>query len=462
MPPALDGGRRPAGTSSLRPAMPGGPALAASLATAGPLLLRTILALWGPGYIHPDEWHQSGEFAAAVLLPREGGAHRERMALPWEFSPLAPARSATTIVWSQLPLLAAAHACRHLGWAFSARHVFLAERLTFLLWMALYDRLLHRLLQRASVPPRVARAARTLHLTSAAALSIMPRPFSNTLEALLLLGVLVLVQELRRLRLLASTALAALPSSRSRHTWSVRWMWHSGLLGALGALGLFARFTFVLFAAPSACYFLWLAVQVARSPIPSPAHNADTRISKPASLLRLTRMLLPGLIGFAGTSLLHVSLDTYIFHAMVPARADGFGGGSWDSAVSSRSSGDRTGHTVFWPPVVAPLNAARYNADAANLALHGTHPRWLHAVVNGPMIFGSMVWAVALCMAIVVLAQMARGLSKPHDQTRSGRLTYRQRQIQNWQATTPMLECAYAFPQEANWARDRTDAHGWT
>eukprot|EP00727_Mastigamoeba_balamuthi_P011255 m51a1_g6752 hypothetical protein (857) ;mRNA; f:39527-46344 len=37
--------------------------------------------------------------------------------------------------------------------------------------------------------------------------------------------------------------------------------------------------------------------------------------------------------------------------------------------------------------VVAPLKFAAYNSDQANLALHGLHPRWLHAVVNLPVLF---------------------------------------------------------------------------
>jgi len=36
--------------------------------------------------------------------------------------------------------------------------------------------------------------------------------------------------------------------------------------------------------------------------------------------------------------------------------------------------------------VVTPLNSLRYNSRAANLALHGTHPRLLHAAVNLPLL----------------------------------------------------------------------------
>lgn len=37
--------------------------------------------------------------------------------------------------------------------------------------------------------------------------------------------------------------------------------------------------------------------------------------------------------------------------------------------------------------VVTPLNFLRYNADKKNLRQHGLHPRWLHLVVNIPLLF---------------------------------------------------------------------------
>ena len=37
---------------------------------------------------------------------------------------------------------------------------------------------------------------------------------------------------------------------------------------------------------------------------------------------------------------------------------------------------------------ITPLNSIRYNLDPGNLAEHGVHPRWLHAIVNLPIMFG--------------------------------------------------------------------------
>ncbi|KAJ2778733.1 alpha 1,2 mannosyltransferase [Coemansia javaensis] len=46
-------------------------------------------------------------------------------------------------------------------------------------------------------------------------------------------------------------------------------------------------------------------------------------------------------------------------------------------------------------PTLPLLNNARYNADRANLAAHGLHPRWLHAAVSLPTLFGPLLLLAA-------------------------------------------------------------------
>lgn len=38
------------------------------------------------------------------------------------------------------------------------------------------------------------------------------------------------------------------------------------------------------------------------------------------------------------------------------------------------------------------LNNLRYNLDETNLAQHGLHPRYLHLLVNYPVLFGNLAW----------------------------------------------------------------------
>lgn len=37
---------------------------------------------------------------------------------------------------------------------------------------------------------------------------------------------------------------------------------------------------------------------------------------------------------------------------------------------------------------ITPLNFLEYNSEASNLAEHGLHPRYLHFLVNFPLVFG--------------------------------------------------------------------------
>ncbi|XP_066249943.1 GPI mannosyltransferase 4 [Euwallacea similis] len=42
--------------------------------------------------------------------------------------------------------------------------------------------------------------------------------------------------------------------------------------------------------------------------------------------------------------------------------------------------------------VITPLNFLRYNFDSSNLERHGLHPRWLHLLVNIPLLFNVLGW----------------------------------------------------------------------
>jgi len=57
---------------------------------------------------------------------------------------------------------------------------------------------------------------------------------------------------------------------------------------------------------------------------------------------------------------------------------------------------------------LAPWNSFQYNADPANLAAHGLHPRWLHAVVNGHIVYG-LGWTAVALYAVLVAAGWLRG-----------------------------------------------------
>lgn len=50
--------------------------------------------------------------------------------------------------------------------------------------------------------------------------------------------------------------------------------------------------------------------------------------------------------------------------------------------------------------VVTPLNFLKYNLDTSNLQKHGLHPRWLHLLVNIPLLFNALG-----CVALFTLGK---------------------------------------------------------
>jgi phosphatidylinositol glycan class Z len=52
------------------------------------------------------------------------------------------------------------------------------------------------------------------------------------------------------------------------------------------------------------------------------------------------------------------------------------------------SSGATTMSSIFYRPVITPLNNLRYNFSTSNLAKHGLHPYYQHLVVNLPQLLG--------------------------------------------------------------------------
>ena len=60
--------------------------------------------------------------------------------------------------------------------------------------------------------------------------------------------------------------------------------------------------------------------------------------------------------------------------------------------------------TRLWPPrlIVTPLNSLLFNLSTENLSKHGIHPRYLHFLVNLPMLFGVGVYAVGESIVAVL------------------------------------------------------------
>ena len=127
-------------------------------------------------------------------------------------------------------------------------------------------------------------------------------------------------------------------------------------ISALVVAGIFNRPTFVAFAA--APVFFWLQRGVATNSYFTPFQMFNFRVAA----------LLPG---FAATFLSFLLFDSLYFGHL-----------TWTKLWHL---------TMDWTDwKCTPVNFIMYNVVPANLDKHGTHPHYLHALVNLPILFGPM------------------------------------------------------------------------
>ena len=351
------------------------------------LALRLYIALFSTAYIHPDEYFQSTEVVAGDLL----GIETVRT---WEFNPQQPCRSMASVKLFGLPLILLVKAYEVKGLAPSARTIFYTQRLTAFAISLIVDASLYLLVasngriedQRAS--RRSARRAAILFASSGSTLTFLVRPFSNGVETTLLAVSLVCVNELRH----TADGLATKPVDRAywKSSSSV-----STLLGLFLALGFFSRFTFAVFAMPLGLNYLYVVWFLSST-------GSSERSSLILRCIETVSISANTILGFLICSVAHVVYDTAYFRGHITLSSDLYSQGA--ILLTALRSG----------PIIAPLNALRYNLQQDNLAEHGIHPRWLHFVVNAPMILGLAVWIPCLHLAYrALLEQPADRIADP-------------------------------------------------
>ncbi|CDR36110.1 hypothetical protein NBRC10512_004991 [Rhodotorula toruloides] len=315
-------------------------------------LLRILIAFTSTSAIHPDEHFQNPEIAASTVF--EYSRLDGRLLRTWEWEGPNPCRSIVPVLGST-------------GWTFALSKLamgdkptgyalFLAQRLAMLLFSFFIDYLLCSTSKGSPIPF-------LMFASSPVLFTFLLRPFSNSLETLLLAAAFYLAprgtQRVRPSRLIA--------------------------FGVVLALGVFTRITFVAFAAP---LILDVAQRLASQPSRSPQ----------SPLLRLAKRSIPIVLSFAIASLACAITDTVYFSRT-------------ESAPLSRL-------------ILTPLNLLRYNLSAANLAEHGLHPRYMHVLVNWPMLFGAALAVVPTAAASLPRAKDTDSRrakdtdSKPEDRRR--------------------------------------------
>ncbi|KAK4055890.1 alpha 1,2 mannosyltransferase [Microbotryomycetes sp. JL221] len=291
--------------------------------------LRWWIAISSTSVIHPDEHFQNSEIAAGIVFDYDTQSSGQLLRT-WEWQAALPVRSVVPVSSSiglAFILLKAI-----VGKAPSGYQLFVAQR-TFM-WLAslivdytIFNVATHK------------RLSLILISTSPVMLTFMLRPFSNSIETILL-----------------STCVVCY------HKWSqTRSQLLLVLMSAIGSLAVFTRITFVAFAAPVATLVVSYIVR----------HAIETR--SPRHLLPLLIMMST----FTMTSIVLATIDTITMT---------------DSTflnVLKNSS------RLVW----TPINLLFYNSSIDNLSKHGLHPRYLHFIVNWPMLFGIGLWPVCMIMS---------------------------------------------------------------
>lgn len=304
----------------------------------GLLLLRCYSAFYGYGYIHPDEWMQSGEPYFGLTLPGIDAS------VPWEWRPDRALRSFSTLRFQYAPADFLLYLLGKIVTR-SGRGLFLVQRAGMLISSLLID-----MYVLTDLPPQTARYILCLFGISTAATTFLVRPFSNSHEShLLAICILFFIRFL---------------SDRVGYRGG-RYDWYRSILlpSILAVDGFFTRFTFPIFAFPLSLYAVRHCQRIVREGYPR----------------AVVTSLAIGAAAFSAMLYLRVSEETSVYTQLAKSSSMELAG-VWKSK---------------W--VVPPINALLYNVKTDNVAQHGLHPRWLHAVVNLPMIVG-----VANCVVIVI------------------------------------------------------------
>lgn len=179
-------------------------------------------------------------------------------------------------------------------------------------------------------------------------------------------------------------------------------------LGCVAAAGTFVRFTLPLFAAaPAAALLTDIAVRCL------PACAGRRRRLGLAPVLPVDALAIVFLVGLsaAATSAACIVVDSLFFRTLrvefgpVSTKTDVDHDGGWTSLFGSplRTSGSLT---------LTPITSLLYNVDPINLAAHGLHPHWQHALVNAPIMFGPAALLLLVSAGVMGLGRVLTALHR--------------------------------------------------
>lgn len=311
------------------------------------LLFKLFLALT-PSLIHPDETFQSFESFVHILVPTWNLSAN----IPWEFNCDSPVRSLVSpalLLGPPFVLLRSVGSALGLlqypstFFLFILCHLYIAIVTIFVEQMFLSN-------VESFLGSEMASITSTLLTFSWPIGVLMSRPLSNTIESWAV--ALLLISALNVDRYI---------SERKTIRAAKELLWFAFIL----CIGTFSRFTFIFFTSP-VC--IWLLFSFIR----------EYRVTH--SFKVIGPVLLFGMISFISSILFIVNVDTVYY------------GGKFLNTLN----------ISWWKSAkFTPVNAFLYNSQASNLAIHGTHPHWLHFIVNMTLLFGPL-WLLVVGFVVYI------------------------------------------------------------
>ncbi|KAK9720274.1 alpha 1,2 mannosyltransferase, variant 2 [Basidiobolus ranarum] len=332
------------------------------------LVILRILCIFLPGYIHPDEFFQTPEIVAGDIFHFE-------IFKPWEYNATWPCRSIVIpALVNGIPFAILKYLHNTLNqYGFNMLPIntitlLIAERLPFALFSFAFDFILFRL---AKIYRRDPYPTLIVLSSSYTLLVYFTRPFSNATEAILLalcgyiLQVAVVIPQFNKQAGKVPTTAFKIPSTKA-----------SLALGLVFALGSFTRITFVIYAFPIGCAYLYA---VGTQTLSNPRRNILSKFSA------FMVAILPLFVGLALSSLAMILIDSIYFGSLkirsvtqlYPLLLNPF------ALLDSFKKGEL---------VITPLNNVLYNSNKENLSLHGLHPWYLHLLVYTPLLLGPLAY----------------------------------------------------------------------
>ncbi|KAF9358569.1 alpha 1,2 mannosyltransferase [Mortierella sp. AD094] len=354
------------------------------------LSFRIYIAI-SPGYIHPDEFFQSAEITAGNIFDLD-------VNIPWEYRPELPCRSILIpAITTGVPYLLLRTWVGNSPDRFvTTRALFLTQRLAFVLISIIIDWTVVRMARQIRRSPSI---ALLLVSSSYVTLAYHTHPFSNAVETLILALSATLLGHIIRehdssipasppsptnlstpdtAKASVTTITAVQPSAPTASPKPTRAILSFGL-GILFSIGIFTRITFILYGFPLGVMFLYLNAKV----------SFNQKKSLLSGLSQFTLTCIPLALGIGLMSAFAILIDSIYFGKLVIYnRKDDLNFSLFQLLFTSPLDWINLSYRGSF--TVTMINNLQYNMDVNNLAEHGLHPRYLHLLLNFPVLFVSL------------------------------------------------------------------------